>query len=250
MRAIRERNCSQSPRGRVSSAANGVGGAQTKISEHAKGNALDITGFGLSDNRSIQIMSELVKSEQLALKALRTSACGYFTTVLGPGANPAHKHHFHFDFIKTRQVIQLPHMRVKADADFGFDLSRQSSDVTVWHVRLALVDDAFASRYSAWRVRKYLGEDWIGTGDQFFVAFSGSYQQYVCGCRVPDRFLRSHWIRRSDQVNWGSPVAYDDPNVCVASVFYASGRQILETPGSDRNLAHASLDRSDRNAAG
>jgi hypothetical protein len=50
-------------------------------------------------------------------------------------------------------------MRVKADADFGFDLSRQSSDVTVWHVRLALVDDAFASRYSAWRVRKYLGED-------------------------------------------------------------------------------------------
>ena len=29
-------------------------------------------------------------------------------------------------------------------------------------------------------------------------------------------------------------VAYDDPNVCVASVFYASGRQILETPGSDR----------------
>ena len=77
-----------------------VGGAQTKISEHAKGNALDITGFGLSDNRSIQIMSELEKSEQLALKALRTSACGYFTTVLGPGANPAHKHHFHFDFKK------------------------------------------------------------------------------------------------------------------------------------------------------
>jgi hypothetical protein len=32
----------------------------------------------------------------------------------------------------------------------------------------------------------------------------------------------------------GFTVAYDDPNVCVASVFYASGRQILETPGSDR----------------
>jgi len=77
-----------------------VGGAQTRISEHAKGNALDITGFGLSDNRSIQIMSELEKSEQLALKALRTAACGYFTTVLGPGANPAHDHHFHFDFKK------------------------------------------------------------------------------------------------------------------------------------------------------
>jgi len=31
---------------------------------------------------------------------LRTAACGYFTTVLGPGANPAHDHHFHFDFKK------------------------------------------------------------------------------------------------------------------------------------------------------
>jgi hypothetical protein len=28
---------------------------------------------------------------------LRTSACGYFTTVLGPGSNEAHKNHFHFD---------------------------------------------------------------------------------------------------------------------------------------------------------
>jgi len=77
-------------------------------------------------------------------------------------------------------------MRVKADADFGFDLSRQSSDVTVWHVRLALVDDAFASRYSAWRVRKYLGEDWIGTGDQFssrFLAYTSSMSVGV-GCRT------------------------------------------------------------------
>jgi hypothetical protein len=31
------------------------------------------------------------------LKGLRGSACGYFTTVLGPGANEAHKEHFHFD---------------------------------------------------------------------------------------------------------------------------------------------------------
>jgi hypothetical protein len=31
------------------------------------------------------------------LHGLRLSACGYFTTVLGPGANEAHKTHFHFD---------------------------------------------------------------------------------------------------------------------------------------------------------
>ena len=29
--------------------------------------------------------------------ALRISACGYFTTVLGPGANAAHAEHYHFD---------------------------------------------------------------------------------------------------------------------------------------------------------
>jgi hypothetical protein len=28
---------------------------------------------------------------------LRTSACGYFTTVLGPGADAAHASHYHFD---------------------------------------------------------------------------------------------------------------------------------------------------------
>jgi hypothetical protein len=28
---------------------------------------------------------------------LRTTACGYFTTVLGPGSNLAHATHYHFD---------------------------------------------------------------------------------------------------------------------------------------------------------
>ncbi len=77
-----------------------AGGAKAKISEHAKGNALDITGFRLSDKRNLQIGGNLGKQEKLAFKALRTSACGYFTTVLGPGSNPAHQHHFHFDRAK------------------------------------------------------------------------------------------------------------------------------------------------------
>lgn len=79
---------------------NRVGGANTKISEHAKGNAIDVTAFRLSGKRSVRIGGELSGSEKQALTALRTSACGYFTTVLGPGANSAHNHHFHFDFAK------------------------------------------------------------------------------------------------------------------------------------------------------
>ena len=79
---------------------NRVGGANTKISEHAKGNAIDVTAFRLSGNRTIRIGGELKGPEKRALKALRTSACGYFTTVLGPGANSTHNQHFHLDYAK------------------------------------------------------------------------------------------------------------------------------------------------------
>lgn len=79
---------------------NRAGGAKTKISEHAKGNAIDVTAFRLSGKRTIAIGGELKDREESALKALRTAACGYFTTVLGPGANPAHNHHFHIDHKK------------------------------------------------------------------------------------------------------------------------------------------------------
>ncbi len=37
---------------------------------------------------------------QSAVQALRKSACEYFTTVLGPGANAAHEKHLHFDLAK------------------------------------------------------------------------------------------------------------------------------------------------------
>ena len=90
---------------------NRVGGTKTKISEHAKGNAIDITGFRLSGKRTVKIGDKHSNSEKQALQALRTSACGYFTTVLGPGANSAHNHHhckgrpFQKDDLGTAQVV-------------------------------------------------------------------------------------------------------------------------------------------------
>ena len=68
-------------------------------SEHAKGDALDITAFVLADNRRIPVKqqaSDIPPAGDL-IHALRTTACGYFTTVLGPGSDPAHEDHFHFD---------------------------------------------------------------------------------------------------------------------------------------------------------
>lgn len=79
---------------------NRVGTSTTKVSEHAKGNAIDIAGFALADKRSLTIGAEVSDTEARALAAMRTSACGYFTTVLGPGANPSHANHFHFDYGK------------------------------------------------------------------------------------------------------------------------------------------------------
>ena len=70
-----------------------------KPSEHAKGNALDIASFVLADETRLLVKdqpSDTAMSRSL-IRTLRTTACGYFTTILGPGANSAHAEHLHFD---------------------------------------------------------------------------------------------------------------------------------------------------------
>lgn len=73
-----------------------------KLSEHAFGNALDITDFRLTDGRRVAVskVSNGTPVEKRMLQALRITSCGYFTTVLGPGSNAAHKSHFHLDYGK------------------------------------------------------------------------------------------------------------------------------------------------------
>jgi len=78
------------------------GDAAGKVSEHGFGNAVDITSFRLADRRVFQVKDAMAPSSPAyqTLKGLRGSACGYFTTVLGPGANAAHAEHFHLDLGK------------------------------------------------------------------------------------------------------------------------------------------------------
>lgn len=73
-----------------------------KLSEHAFGNALDITDFRFANGKRVAVSKSLggAAVDRRMLKALRTSSCGYFTTVLGPGANAAHASHFHLDYGK------------------------------------------------------------------------------------------------------------------------------------------------------
>jgi hypothetical protein len=75
------------------------GDSEGKISEHASGNAVDIDQIVLADKSRIAIsqVSNTSDPHYRMLMALRTSGCGYFTTVLGPGSNAAHASHYHFD---------------------------------------------------------------------------------------------------------------------------------------------------------
>lgn len=68
-----------------------------KLSEHAKGLALDIAVITFAGGRTYRV-GELADEPARAFdRAARSGACGYFHTALGPGADAAHAHHWHFD---------------------------------------------------------------------------------------------------------------------------------------------------------
>lgn len=76
----------------------------TKLSEHAKGNAIDIGRFTLADGTVIDVGSTESHDPRPKrfLKAVRDAGCDHFTTVLGPGSDVYHENHFHFDLAQRR----------------------------------------------------------------------------------------------------------------------------------------------------
>ena len=105
-------------------------GGDLRLSEHAVANALDISDFVLtsgaripvvdswpsdnpplpnpnpdrvSSNSSVKrVSASLDNPERSFLKSVRDDACGIFRTVLGPGADEAHKTHLHLDMKERR----------------------------------------------------------------------------------------------------------------------------------------------------
>jgi len=74
-----------------------------KLSEHAKGNAIDISAIVLKDGSSLTVLDGWKnRRERKILSALHKGACGPFGTVLGPEANRFHVDHFHFDVASYR----------------------------------------------------------------------------------------------------------------------------------------------------
>lgn len=74
------------------------------MSEHAKGNALDISKITLNNGREIKVQKPgfFAFRQRGLLNSVRSDACGYFTTVLGPGYDIFHRDHFHFDLMQRR----------------------------------------------------------------------------------------------------------------------------------------------------
>lgn len=69
-----------------------------RISEHGKGNAIDVAGFRLAGGGEISVLRDWGKGKAgQALSRIRRAACGPFGVVLGPGSDRFHRDHFHVD---------------------------------------------------------------------------------------------------------------------------------------------------------
>lgn len=73
-----------------------------KISEHGKGNAVDISIVHLANGQAVSVLRGWRSEFGAALKAAHRAACGIFSTTLGPGSDGMHEDHFHFDVAQHR----------------------------------------------------------------------------------------------------------------------------------------------------
>lgn len=72
-------------------------GPSNRWSTHATAEAIDITGFDLSDGRRLRLITDWNGDPASAafLRSARDSACTWFATTLGPEYNSLHADHFH-----------------------------------------------------------------------------------------------------------------------------------------------------------
>ncbi len=81
-----------------------------KLSEHALADALDIAAFDFSKKPQVTVAGGTggflqkigLSRKGNFMQAVRKSACSYFNTVLGPGADRYHGDHFHVDLMRLR----------------------------------------------------------------------------------------------------------------------------------------------------
>jgi hypothetical protein len=75
------------------------------LSEHGKGNAIDVRALTLADGHVMQLTD--VTAPKDLRDGLRESACRRFTTVLGPGSDSYHESHIHLDMAERRNGYRI-----------------------------------------------------------------------------------------------------------------------------------------------
>ena len=76
-----------------------------KISEHGKGNAVDIRSITFTDKKSALLTDKTFAKD--VRTDLRASVCARFTTVLGPGSDGYHEEHIHIDLAQRRGGFRM-----------------------------------------------------------------------------------------------------------------------------------------------
>ncbi|MCU0817232.1 MAG: extensin family protein [Cypionkella sp.] len=69
-----------------------------KVSEHGRGNAIDVAGFTFSNGRQVKVLNGF----DARMRKAHRGACGIFGTTLGPGSDGFHEDHLHFDIARHR----------------------------------------------------------------------------------------------------------------------------------------------------
>jgi hypothetical protein len=80
------------------------------ISEHGKGNAIDIRALTLANGKHYELTDAQV--DKAVRERLKASACARFTTVLGPQSDGYHENHIHVDLAERHGGYRICHWAV------------------------------------------------------------------------------------------------------------------------------------------
>jgi hypothetical protein len=76
-----------------------------KVSEHGKGNAIDIRAVKIATGVTADLTSPLVSKP--FRERVRAAVCARFATVLGPGSDSYHNDHIHLDLMERNRAYKM-----------------------------------------------------------------------------------------------------------------------------------------------
>lgn len=91
-----------------------------KLSEHGKGNALDVSAIKLRNGALFNLTDPLVSRP--FREKLHAAACARFTTVLGPGSDSYHNDHIHLDLAARSHGYRICQWNVVDPATMAADV--------------------------------------------------------------------------------------------------------------------------------